>query len=59
MNKKTITTVTVMNEKNPMLGIAGIAENKLDKDKLKNFLDFYDYINDHKLGTRKVVNRWG
>ena len=48
-----------MNEKSPMLGnIAGIAENKLDKDKLRNFLDFYGYINDHNLGTRKIVNRW-
>ena len=45
--------------KRPMLGVAGIAEKKLDEEKLKNFLDFYDFLNAHELGTRKVVNRWG
>jgi len=47
-----------MTEKRPMIGIAGIAEQKLDEDRLRDFLGFYDYINDLKLGTRKVINRF-
>jgi hypothetical protein len=47
-----------MKEKSPMLGIVGIAEKKLNEHRLKDFLEFYDYINDHELGTRKVTNRF-
>jgi hypothetical protein len=46
-----------MTEKRPMIGIAGIAEKKLGEDRLNNFLDFYNFLNNYKLGTRKVINR--
>jgi hypothetical protein len=50
--------VIKLTDKRPMLNIAGIAEKNLDKKKKKNFLDFYGFLNEHALGTRKVVNRW-
>ena len=43
-----------MGEENSTLDIENIATNLLDTDKLKEFLDFYDFLHKNKLGKKKT-----
>lgn len=43
-----------MGEKKSNQSIEEIAASLLDEDKLKNFLDFYEFLNSNKLGKRRT-----